>query len=170
MGSPFDLRRFAPPAETTFMLRKHGDQVFAVDGDPEVDDVARMLRIENVVRGLEEGDAAEALSEGKALLLRMVRECQPDVDALKVGPQELIIIFALIVKGPTVAEAVMESITASNQAEAEALEPGDAAEREPGEEAEQAADAAPLVSAKRSSGRSSSSAVPADGLLATGTG
>jgi hypothetical protein len=177
MGSPFDLRRFAPPAETTFTLRKHGDFVFRVDGDPEVDDVAVMLRIENVVRGIEEGNAAEALTEGKQLLLRMVRECQPDVEEIKVGPQELIILFALIVKGPTVAEAVMESITASNLAEAEALELGDDDERAAKEDdgSEGGADVAPLPSRTRSSRRSSSSPGRSSsegtaGLPATGTG
>lgn len=177
MGSPFDLRRFAPPAETTFTLRKHGDHVFAVDGDPEVDDVAVMLRIENVVRGIEEGDPVEALTEGKALLLRMIQDCQPETVELKVGPQELVVLFALIVKGPTVAEAVMKSITASNAAEEEALEHGDdeRAPQEDDDESEGGAPVAPLASRKRSSKRSSSSAGPSssaatDGLPATGTG
>jgi len=155
------------PAETTFTLRKHRD--------PEVDDVAVMLRIENVVRGIDEGDPVEALTEGKALLLRMVHECQPEVEDLKVGPQELIVLFALFVKGPTVAEAVMESITASNAAEAEALADCDEEASEPADEGEGGADAAPLPSRKRSpkrSSRSASRSISADtaGLPATGTG
>jgi len=170
MSSPFDLRRFAPPAETTFTLRKHGDHVFAVDGDPEVDDVAVMLRIENVVRGIDEGDPVEALTEGKALLLRMIQDCQPEVVELKIGPQELVVVFALIVKGPSVAEAVMESITASNAAEAEALERGPDGEVREDDEGEGGAPVAPLPSPKRSSGRSSSSGKRAAGLQATGTG
>jgi hypothetical protein len=175
MGSPFDLRRFAPPAVTTFTLTRGGDTVYAVPGDPEVDDVATMLRIENVVRGIEEGDAVEALTEGKALLLRMVQECQPEVESIKVGPQELIVLFALIVKGPTVAEAVMESITASNAAEQEALEADEAEPSDVVDEGEGGATVAPLPSRKRSSRRSSSSPGRSSsegtvGLPATGTG
>lgn len=167
--SPFDLRRFAPPAETTFQLKKHGDQVFAVDGDPDVDDVARMLRIENVVRGIDEGDSAEALIEGKRLLLRMVQECQPEVTEMRIGPQELIVVFSLIVKGPTVAEAVMASITASNAADELGELPGTDEERDleaPGG----GAPVAPLPSARLSSEASSSSDAPDGSLLATGTG
>jgi hypothetical protein len=166
--SPFGLRRFAPPDETTFTLRKHGDEVFAVDGDPDVDDVAQMLRIENIVRGIDEGDSAAALTEGKALLLRLVRECRPDVTEMRIGPQELIVIFSLIVKGPSVAEAVMEAITASNAAAAAGREldgdlPAD------GTDGDGDAAGAPLPSVKRSSGRSSSSAEQEAGLQAIGT-
>jgi hypothetical protein len=167
-ASPFDLRRFAPPDETTFTLRKHGDEVFAVDGDPDVDDVAQMLRIENVVRGIDEGDSAAALAEGKALLLRLVRDCRPDVTEMRIGPQELIVIFSLIVKGPSVAEAVMEAITASNLEAAAARTP-DGELLDDGAGGDGDAGGAPLPSVKRSSGRSLSSDEQEAGLQAIGT-
>jgi len=172
MGSPFDLRRFAPPAETTFTLSRGGDHAYAVRGDPEVGDILTMYKIENVVRGIGEGDPVEALVEGKALLLKMIRESQPAVKEIEVGPQELIVLFALFVKGPTVAEAVMASITASNAAEAEGHGRGEdeRAPQEDDDESEGGATVAPLPSRKRSSGRSSSSGKRAAGLPATGTG
>jgi len=168
VASPFDLRRFAPPAETTFTLARSGDHVYAVAGDVELDDVATMLRIENVVRGREDGDPAEALVEGKALLLRLIKECQPDVDDIRIGAQELIVVFALIVHGPSVAEAVMESITAANAADQADVERGDDVDRDDVERGV-GGDATPLRSEKPSSGPSSSSDEREAGLLATGT-
>lgn len=170
----FDLRRFAPPRDTTFTLSQHGDQQFKVPGDPDVDDVATMLRIEGVIRG--EGDDDElgaALQEGKQLLLRLIRDRQPNVEEIRIGAQELTIVFALIVHGPSVARAVMDTITAANQREdATAAAGADEAARGDGTLDDGDGDgeaAAPLRSPRRSSARSSTSDERDAGLQAIGT-
>lgn len=172
MSSAFDLRNFAPPRDVEFQLRKHPEQIFVVDADPDVDLVARMLRLENVIRGREEGDIEDAFVEGKKILLALIQERQPEITDIKVGGQEVTVLFSLILHGDTVAQAVLEAITEANaldaqQAASSAFEhDGDDehGEREAGD-----GDGGPLLSEKPSSEASSSLAASVAGPLVTGT-
>jgi hypothetical protein len=172
-SSPFSIDRFAP-ADATFKLTKHGDHVFTVDGDPDVDVVARMFRIEESLQSsAPEGDTSlgDAAIEGRQLLLELIQEKDPDfAGPLKVGLSELLVIFSLILRGTSVADAVADAILRLNPAsgttddsrvfeqELDGDEPG----REDG-------DGGPLASASGSPARSSVSATVADGLPAIGT-
>lgn len=171
--SAFDLRNFAPAPDVTFMLRKHGDHVFAVDADPDVDDIARMLRIENAIRRGEDGEPEAAMLEGKQMLLQMIQERQPDVTDLRIGGQEIVVIFSLILHGDTVAQAVLDAITQAN-ADEPGKEPSSAFEHpERGGGAandDDPGDGPPLPSAKHSSAASSSSDERDGSRLAIGTG
>jgi hypothetical protein len=169
VADAFDLNRFAGPEDVAFKLRKHGDHEFVVEADPDVDDVARMLRIENVVRGREEGEIEAALVEGKQLLLRMIRQRDPDFSELRIGSQELVVVFSLIVHGDTVAAAVLEAITAANArtpaGEDDKRKEGTDQEIELGERE----GGSPLRSEKPSSDPSSSSVESDAGRQAIGT-
>lgn len=168
MGA-FDLNRFAPPETATFRLRN--GQSYTVLADPDVGQVARMLRIENVIRGREEGDIGAALLEGKELVVELIRDVDGDADVSKlaIGIQEMLVVFTLLVHGESVAEAVLEAVSlpeASQPASGDetAFEPeGGGGNEEPG------GVVAPLASARPSSSPSSSSESPDAGVLATGT-
>lgn len=167
----FDLESFAPPDTIKFRLRKHGDHEFVIDGDPDTGDVALMLRIEEQMRSADnEADAVLAADEGKSVLLRLVQERQPEITELKVGMQEVLVVFSLIIRGSSVAEAVARAVTASGKL----AEPGELGDDEPalgeGEPGPQGAEVTPLPSAEHSLMRSSSSDEHAAGLPATGTG
>lgn len=169
MRGPFDLNRFAGPEDVRFRLRKHGDHLFVVDADPDVDDVARMLRIENVIRGREEdADVEAALVEGKQMLLRMIRERDPDFGELRIGSQELIVVFSLIVHGDTVAAAVLEAITAANSRAAGGTDSPDRDADQVDADVDREEDETPLLSERRSSERSSTSDELEVGLPVTG--
>jgi hypothetical protein len=63
VSSVFDLDQFAPPP-TRFKL---GGRVYVVDGDPDVDVVARMMRIEQKVASRSGCSASPRSSSGSAL-------------------------------------------------------------------------------------------------------
>lgn len=126
----FDLGRFAPPTGVTVAMRN--EKTYRFPGDPDVDDVAVMLRLETQIRDAEGADLADVLIEGKETLKRLILSIDPeqDVDALKVGPEEMLVLFALLVHGSSVAEAVGIAITAHNTASGESLENETEEERE----------------------------------------
>lgn len=163
--SAFDLDKFAP-APTRFTLRGRDYQV---DGDPDVDTVARMLRIEEKIGGSSTPDEmAAALQEGRDVLLELVRERDPEVAELKIGSQQLLVVFSLIVHGPSVADAVAAAIAPPTPAPGEAgkaVATGDA----PAREATADADAAPLASEPSSPESSYGSDGETAGALVTGT-
>lgn len=163
--SAFDLDEFAPPP----IVFKLGGREYRINGDVDVDVVARMLRIETAISdadGTEETIAA--VREGRDLILELVHDADPSVTELKIGTQALLILFTRIVHGSSVAAAVAEAIAppaaersgggaavATPHEGADAAEPGDAPD--------------PLASARLSSERSSSSDEFDAGLLATGS-
>jgi len=168
MADAFDLDVFAPRA-ISFTLRGKG---YAVSGDPDVDVVALMLRIEEQIKDSETVDeTVSAVQEGKQLLIEMISEHDPsqDVSAFKVGSQDVLLLFALIMHGSSVAAAVAEAIT---QAAPGGSEAGDAVTTSDDADGERAreGDEAPLASAELLSARSSTSGESDDGLPATGTG
>lgn len=171
-GDAFDLKRFAPPTGVTVEFRD--GQTFRFPGDPDVDDVAIMLRLEQEIQGESGDDLAATLTEGKATLKRLILEADPSQDPsrLKVGPEEMLVVVALLVHGATVAEAVGIAITAYNEKAGESQDPPP--ENETDDERDQrlareAEDRGPLSrSESGSSERSSGSDAEETSLLATG--
>lgn len=163
--SAFDLDQFAPPP---IRFRLQGRE-YQVSGDPDVDIVARMLRIEDALGESPETDEIVALvREGRDLILEMVQEYEPDVAELKLGSRELLIVFSLISHGPSVAAAVAEAISQHGDTADGAGEPVATPQTVPGErEPEESAD--PLASGSLSSGTFSGSDGEKAGLLATGS-
>jgi hypothetical protein len=153
----FDMREFAPPREAMFTLRN--GETYKVSGDPDVNDVALLLRIEDEIQDKEAGELAVALDEGKATLVALIQACEPDRDLtdFRIGPEEMLLVFAYICHGPSVAAAVAAGVSQINARD----------EDEPHEVAE-VDDPIPLE--RRSSGRSSGSEHDDVGHLATGTG
>jgi hypothetical protein len=169
--SPFALERFAP-SDVTFTLAKHPDVTFKVDGDPDVDTIARMYRIEEALQeGADtEAELAAAALEGRDLILEMVLEKDPGfVGPLRMGLNDVLVVFSLILRGSTVAQAVAEAILAPSVVAAS--EPGATPfeHQAPGDGEGDGEPGGPLASEKRSSERSSSSEPLAAGALATGT-
>lgn len=110
MPGPFDLERFAPNPYFEFRLR---NETFRCLADPDVDQVARMLRIEQTIQ-TPGSEMADAMVEGKQLLIELIQDATPDADLseFKIGGQQLLAIFAGIMYGESVAQAVMEGIAA----------------------------------------------------------
>jgi len=166
-GDAYDLDAFAP-SPVTFKIR---DVEWRVDSDPDVDVVARMLRIENEVQEAEGVDATVAATqEGKRLIQEMVRDFDPaqDTDALKMGAQDVLLVFALIMHGSSVAEAVARAMSSASQDGGEASSP--VATRQDGDDgAGLDGDELPLALGAPLSGRSSSSDVPDGGRPDTGS-
>lgn len=164
--SSFDLDKFAP-APIRFTYRGVPRSVF---GDPDTDQVARMLRIETQ---LEEADGIEetlaVVQEGCDLLNEMVHDFDPGQEPVKLGARALLTVYALILHGSSVAAAVAEAICQPDKAAGDDREAvttaGDGTD-----DGERDADAAPLASASLSSEPSSPSAEHTAGLLATGSG
>jgi hypothetical protein len=163
--SAFDLDKFAPPP----IVFKLGGREYRINGDVDVDVVARMLRIETAISdagGTEETIAA--VREGRDLILELVHDADPSVTEMKIGTQALMILFTRIVHGSSVAAAVAEAIAPP----APERSGGGAAVATPHEaadegESDDAAD--PLASERLSSERSSSSDEFDAGLLAIGS-
>lgn len=161
----FDLSRFSPPTGVTVAFRNGGSYRFP--GDPDVDDVAVMLRLEGDINDKAGPGLADALQEGKETLRRLILSADPsqDVSGLKVGPEEMLVVFALLVHGSTVAEAVGAAITAHNLEGGESHEPGDADD----ERAAEVGAEGPLSRSESSSSeRSSGSDADEASLQATG--
>ena len=168
MADAFDLDVFAPRA-ISFTLRGKG---YAVSGDPDVDVVALMLRIEEQIKDSETVDeTVSAVQEGKQLLIEMISEHDPsqDVTAFKVGSQDVLLLFALVMHGSSVAAAVAEAITQATPGGSDGENAVTTRENADGEGAE-GGDGSPLASVALSSARSSTSDESGDGLPATGTG
>lgn len=163
----FDLDAFAP-RKITFKAR--GIE-YCVSGDPDVDVVAQMLRIENTMGAADDVEASvSATQEGKELIVEMILDFDQtqDISKLKVGPQDVALIFALILHGSSVAAAVAQALTnpqaaTDDETSAVATADGDLPD------AAGDGDAAPLASASSSSGRSSLSAERDAGPPATGS-
>lgn len=171
MDDAFASKSFSP-ADVRFRLSKHGDHEFVVDGDPTVDQLDDMLRIEGQIRGdaVTEEELAAAAKEGRDLILALIREKQPDVTALRIGLQELTVVFSLIMRGSSVAEAVANAILAPPAAvpDQDGLKPLE--DDATGDGVVDEGDGDPLASKRSSTGRSSSSGEPDAGLRDTGTG
>lgn len=168
MSDAFDLDRFAP-RPTKFTLK---GREYRVSGDPDVDVVARMLRVEDAIR--QSGDSretVEAVEEGRDLLLEMVQEQDPDVTELKLGTTQLLVVFALIIHGPSVAAAVLAAIAnpsligESDDSPVTTPHDGDGEEVERSEDE----DADPLALGQRSPRRSSLLVTADAGLPDTGS-
>lgn len=165
----FDMRRFAPPTGVTVAFRNGTS--FRLPGDPDVDDVAIMLRLETEINEKNGVELGSVLTEGKETLKRLILTADPeqDVSKLRVGPEEMLVIFALLVHGSTVAEAVGVAITAHNTAAGESLEEESEEERELRVAAEVGDEPGPLSpSASSSPAPSSGSADVGASLPATG--
>lgn len=102
----FDLRKFAPPAGVKVILAS--GQSYLFPGDPDTDDVARMLRLEDELDSADGVELARLLEEAKCLVrkLALQTDAGQDVDAMRVNSSELVIVFALLLHGTSVAEAV----------------------------------------------------------------
>jgi hypothetical protein len=163
--SAFDLDRFAPPP----IVFKLGGRTYRINGDVDVDVVARMLRIETAITDAESTEETiEAVREGRDLIVELCRDSGEDVADFKIGTQALLILFTRIVHGSSVAAAVAEAISPPTQVDPATGEPvatpdDGTGEGEPGDAP------APLASARLSSERSSSSDEFDAGLLATGS-
>lgn len=119
----YDLSRFAPP-DVTFTIRQRvGDEIedreFRVPGDPDSEIVVQMLRLEREVKGIDESlrRPDEAIVEARNLLIDLIRERDPafDPDAeprFRIGSAQILIVFALITGGASVADATAEALTA----------------------------------------------------------
>lgn len=165
----FDLARFAPPTGLTVSLRN--GRRYRFPGDPDVDDVAVMLRLETAIQDKSGADLAEVLLEGKETLKRLIlaADASQDVSDLKIGPEEMLVVFALLVHGSTVAEAVGIAITAHNTGQGEDVDETAEEREERLAAAAEDGDADPLSqSPSSSSGPSSGSDVAASSLRATG--
>lgn len=103
MADSFDLRRFAPPAGVTVTLAS--GQTYRFPGDPDTDDVARMLRLEAELDDAGGVELADRLAEAKDLVKKMATQADPgqDVDGMRIGSAELVVVFALLMHGETVA-------------------------------------------------------------------
>lgn len=167
-GSAFDLDKFAPPpVRFTFRDRATLEEVeYVVDGDPDIDLVARMLRIEDQLE--EDETAVAAAFEGRDLILELVRVRQPDVDELKMSPREILTVFYLLIRGEGVAAAVATSLSrpGAKPTDAETEEEEPVATPETGDDDE---GSPPLASVRSSSEQSSSSDDETAGALVTGT-
>lgn len=167
-GSAFDLDQFAPaPVKFKLLDRTTREKVeYAIDGDPDIDLVARMLRIEDQLEG--DDTAVSAALEGRDLILELVKVRRPDVTELKMSPREILSVFYLLIRGEEVAAAVASALSqpAAKPAErgTEEEEPVATPEDDPEGEA-----LPPLASVKSSSERSSSSDGETAGVLVTGT-
>jgi len=170
MASAFDLDQFAPAA-VDFTLRK---VTYVLDGDPDVDVVARMLRIEDSIREASVGNDTDAIvaavQEGKKLIveLMLAADVDQDLSGLKLNTQQVMTLFALVLHGGSVAAVVAEAISMPTQEVGEDGEPvitAHSGDDEAGDEP----NATPLRSASTSHERSSLSEDTAAGLLATGT-
>jgi hypothetical protein len=173
VAGPFDLSRFAPNPLFTFKLRN--GETYSCSADPDVDEVARMLRIESVLNGGEEGDVGEHLREAKEILVALIKQVTPDRElaGFTIGSQEIAVVFAALLHGESVAEAVLEAISGHTGDEPAEGEPGDPdalqQDDNDGFAAEEGAGVTPLASAKRSPEPSSASDEHDDSLRATGT-
>lgn len=168
MSDAFDLDVFAPRA-ISFTREKI---TYWLSGDPDVDVVAQMLRIEGQVRDSEEvEETVAAVQEGKKLLIQMISRHDPaqDVSGFTVSATDVTLLFALIMHGSSVAAAVAEAITQATPGGADG-EGGVTTPQDADGEREQEGGEAPLASAALSSARSSTSDESGDGLPATGTG
>jgi hypothetical protein len=137
-----------------------------------VDVVAKMLRLETAIGDSDGADeTVEHVQEAKKLLIGLLLDHDPaqDVSEFKVTGPDVLLLFALIMHGSSVAAAVAEAITQAAPGAAGAGDavrtPQDADGERPGESGE-----APLASVAPSSARSSSSDEPAAGPRATGSG
>lgn len=168
MADAFDLDVFAP-APIRFKLRK---REYRLGADPDVDVVAKMLRLETAI---EEADSADetvtVVQEAKALLVERMLDFDPsqDLTAFKVSGPDVLLLFALIMHGSSVAAAVAEAITQSTPGGSDG-EGGVITPRNDGDEEVREGDEAPLASAALSSERSSISDGSGAGLPATGSG
>lgn len=173
MAGPFDLARFAPNPYFEFIMA--GTTTYRVLADPDVDQVARMLRIEQTIQtpGME---MADAMVEGKQLLMEMIRDATPDVDlsGFTVGGQQLLAIFAGVMYGESVAQAVLEGIAAETPDSAPDDETDDSGALQhddtDGYAAAEDAGGSPLPLGRRSPEQSSASDAPAATRQAIGTG
>jgi hypothetical protein len=169
--APFDLSRFAP--NPLFEFKLHG-RTYSCTSDPDVDQVARMLRIEQTLQDGGE-EMAASMVEGKQLLLDLIRDANPEADLenFRIGARQLLGIFAAITHGESVAQAVLEAISnlEAEQAAAEAPEPaGETGDDPDGFTAREGAAVTPLPSPRRSPEPSSSSDEPDASRQAIGTG
>ncbi len=176
MAGPLDLESFAPNPYVEFKLRTTGE-TYRCLSDPDVDQVARMLRIEETMHNAETTeDMVAAMAEGKQLLVELIQDADPDrdVSGLKVGGTQILAVFNGIMHGESVAQAVMRGIAAETPDAPPDDESDDHGGLQPDDPerfvAVEGADAAPLVSEKPSPEPSSRSDDHADTLQAIGTG
>lgn len=170
-GSAFDLDQFAPADVTFAQTRKKVTRTYRLNGDPDVDVVARMLRIEDAIRDAEGIDATVvAIQEAKKLIVELIHDTDDsqDVSELKLNTQDVMTLFALVLHGSSVASVVAQAISQPGQGDDDD-ENGVATPGSGHDEEHWDADATPLVSASTSSERSSTSADIDDGPPVTGT-
>lgn len=166
MSPAFDLDSFAPPP-VSFTFR---GQTWTVFGDPVTDQITRMLRIETALSeadGIDE--TLDVVAEGCKILTDLAHDYDADQPDVQLSAQALLVTFALILHGSSVAAAVAEAISRPTQGGDDAGN-AVATAREHVHEGERDVDADPLASARSSSERSSTSDGFVDGLLATGSG
>lgn len=159
----YNLDRFMPapiPFET-------GGRTYRVSGDPDVEVVALMMRLERQIRGLDENvddedqvgdEIAEAIVEARDLLITLAQEYDPEIKTMRIGVGGILTVFALITGGNTVADAVADALTAGmEEARATDEEIEELASAEGAEGGEGSSPPLPH-SKRRSSARSSRSA------------
>lgn len=159
----FDLDSFAPPP-VVFKLRGID---YRLPGDPDVEIVAQMLRIEEKIRDSEAvEDTAAAVREGKELLLKLALDYDVDQDItdLTLGTTQVLTLFSLILHGGSVAAVVARALTAPDSDLGEDTDGVTTRGDGVGE-----GDSAPLVSASALSARSSLSDDTGDGHRDTGS-
>lgn len=165
-GDVFNLDTFAP-AKTRFTVKGID---YVVDGDPDVDVVARMLSIEERVRATSRrAELVPILQEARDLVLEMVKREDPAVVELPIGSQEIMLLLARIMHGEDVANTVANALLRPGALDEQADDT-----RTPEEIAaalEVDGEDGPLsLSASSSSRQSSTSGDGTDGDPATGTG
>lgn len=160
MASAFDLDQFAPPP---VRVKLRGVE-YVIDGDPDVELVARMLRIEDALEG---DNPMEAAFEGRDLILELIQARRPDVTEIKVSPREILQTFYLLMRGEGVAAAVGRALSNPDAVAAQPVEGGESAVTT-GESGVDAEGSPPLASERSLPGRSSLSDGETDGVLVTG--
>lgn len=161
---PFDLTLYA----RLIPFRTRDGAEHFLPSDPDVEVVERMLELEPILKQDVADPSmpiARAIIEGKRLLLELCREAEPELDDLKVGVGDVLVLFQLITGGESVAHAVAETLV---EGMGPTLTPEEAQERR--EKAAAGGPDAPLPtpSASRSRGRSSRSGAGTRGRRGTG--
>lgn len=157
--APFSTRAFRAPDIEFQLAQDEGtdldEHVYRIPGDPDVDVLGTILELQESFGSGDNRETSRAIVEGKALLLDLIRQRQPEVEAIQIGVGELMAIFILITGGRTAAEEVAAALVGEDD------EDGLQAAREPSTAARRAkadGEIAPLASrSRRSSSRSASS-------------
>jgi hypothetical protein len=162
----FDVDRYA---RHDLRIKLNG-RVWTFPNDPDGGMMAALLRVETAVKNNEGIAAAEALDEGKRLILAIMRECNEgvpdDPSNFSMGAGAMLMVISFLSDGKTAAEAVADAIAGGLTPEEQVAEI--VAMRESGEipdedEPEEVRPLAPSTTKRSSRSASSRGGTPATG-------